>query len=291
MALANVKPVESREFALQDAEFQAIADAIYAQAGIVVGANKRDLVYSRLARRLRSLGLPDFAAYVRRLDGPEGQAEIGFLINALTTNHTHFFRESHHFDFMLDTAIPYWIKRAERGGSRCLRIWSAGCSSGEEPYSIATTMADGFRGRVGWDWKILATDIDTDVLNMARAGRYGMNRLKDVPESAQKKYLDKIAGKPDERQFKPELRKHITFNRLNLHGKWPMRCKFDLIFCRNVAIYFDAEAKKTLVQRFTGTLRDDGWICLGHSETGLGESANLDGVGRTIYKKRGGAGA
>lgn len=284
---ANKNEMESREFRMRDSDFRTIVEAIYAHAGIVIGDHKRELVYSRLARRLRRLGLSDFETYLARFDGPAGAEERDHLINALTTNHTHFFRESHHFDHVRDVAVKHWQERAAKTGDRKIRIWSAGCSSGEEPYSLAMTLADALGRSAGWDWKILATDIDTNVLDDARRGEYPKGAVRDVPKRLQSAYLKNSAPDGSMVRVQESAKSHLVFNRLNLHGAWPMKGQFDLIFCRNVTIYFDGPTKNKLVKRFAENLKPDGWLYLGHSESVLGGTAGLQPVGRTIYSCNG----
>lgn len=276
-----------REFSMRDVDFRIIAKAIYDHAGIVIGDHKRELVYSRLARRLRELGLPDFKAYLDRLDGALGDAERNHLINALTTNHTNFFRESHHFDYVRNHLVPYWKRRAQSDGNRKLRIWSAGCSTGEEPYTLAMTMAEAMDGLGGWDWKILATDIDTNVLNHCREGRYEREAVKSTPAQYRTKFFRSSSRDDGHMAVSASLKSHLIFNRLNLHAAWPMKVKFDAIFCRNVTIYFDADSKRTLIQRFRGMMKEDACLFLGHSESLLGDSGHLKSVGRTIYAREG----
>jgi len=284
MALtASSRRKGEREFHMSDGEFREVAKIIYAQAGIVLGDHKKELVYSRLARRIRELGLADFKSYMLRLNGNNQNEERSHLINALTTNHTHFFREIHHFEYIQKTVVPKWIARAEKSGSKQLKFWSAASSSGEEPYTLAMTVAHALEGHSGWDWKMLATDIDTKVLQQARLGHYKAETAKGIPPAIRSKYVSPVKGQPDMINIKDSLKPNITFNQLNLHGDWPMKGQFDLIFCRNVTIYFDAESKNRLVARFRDYLKPDGVLFLGHSESVLGEKAKYHSVGRTIY--------
>jgi chemotaxis protein methyltransferase CheR len=272
-----------REFLMRDSEFKMIAKIIYEFAGIVLKDQKKELVYSRLARRIRVLNLPDFASYIDRLKGPHKDEEHGHLINALTTNHTHFFREAHHFDHIGRDAFKAWTERAKKTGNKKLSMWSAGCSTGEEPYTLAMSVAHAFRSQPGWDWKILATDIDTKVLDHAKKGIYKADIAKSVPPEIRTKYLDKIQGDPTHIQIAASLRSRLQLNRLNLLGPWPMKKKFDVIFCRNVMIYFDGPTKEQLVDRFIDMLAPDGFLYLGHSESVLGSKAKIQTIGRTIY--------
>ncbi len=276
-----------REFIMRDSEFRMIADAIYDHAGIVLGDHKKELVYSRLARRLRRLGLSDFGAYIERLNGPDADTERGNLINALTTNHTHFFREDHHFNHLRDVCVPAWKRRAERDGDRTLRLWSAGCSTGEEPYSMAMTMADALQSSPGWNWKLLATDIDTQVLSVCKAGEYERRSGSQIPPRIRARYCQLLPGR-ERFAVSEEIRRHIVFNRLNLLRTWPMKKQFDAVFCRNVTIYFDRETKTQLIARYRQIIKPGGWLFLGHSETVLDRDSDFEPVGRTIYRVPGG---
>jgi len=282
------KELRDREFSMRDGDFRVIAGAIYDHAGIVIGDHKKELVYSRLARRLRQLGLPNFEAYLARLEGPEGDAERNHLINALTTNHTNFFRESHHFDYIRETLVPYWKQRAAKTGNKTLRIWSAGCSTGEEPYTLAMVLHQALEGQPGWDWKILATDIDTNVLARCKAGVYEASAAEGIPARYRTPYVEKVSGDQSRIRMSGKLRSHLVFNRLNLHAAWPVKKPFDTIFCRNVTIYFDAPAKNLLMQRYRKQMKDDALLFLGHSESLLGGVVDLTPVGRTIYAITGG---
>jgi chemotaxis protein methyltransferase CheR len=274
---------EDREFAMSDDEFRRIADRVLRTAGIVLKDHKRQMVYTRLARRLRALGLSSFAAYLELLDSPAGAAELQDFTNAVTTNLTSFFREAHHFDHLRDAVVA--PRLAE--GRRRLRIWSAGCSTGEEPYSIALALLGkgGPASRGGADLRILATDLDTNVLAQAEAGLYRADRAEDVPAALRAGAL--IRRPPDRVEVAPGLRAAVAFRRLNLLEDWPFRGPFDAIFCRNVLIYFDAETKARLVRRFAEHLDAEGALYLGHSESLLGEHPLLRSEGRTIYRRRG----
>ncbi|MGE0114163.1 MAG: protein-glutamate O-methyltransferase CheR [Steroidobacteraceae bacterium] len=279
------KPVTSATVDIQlgDQEFNFIRTVVEKNAGIILNATKRQLVQGRLARRIRELGLRTFAEYcdVIRNGGPE---ELVGLINAITTNVTSFFRESHHFDSLASVMLPEAMGRNER--SHRLRIWSAGCSSGEEPYSIAMTAAEALAGVRGWDFKILATDIDSEIVNTAARGEYAAERLQGVSDARRQRWF--LAGSGGQVRIKPELQNMITFRTLNLMGEWPMHGPFDVIFCRNVMIYFDQPTRERLLLRYAQLLADGGYLCLGHSESIHLQHAQFKLVGRTIYKKNGG---
>jgi chemotaxis protein methyltransferase CheR len=265
---------------LSDREFAELAERVHALTGIMLPLHKRQMVISRLRKRLRTLGLADFGAYVRHLDSPDGRSETGELINVVTTNLTAFFRESHHFED-LGTILA---GAPGGGGPRRFRIWSSACSTGEEPYSIAMTAANALRGRPAIDLRILATDLDTDALAHASAGLYPAERAEGCPPGFRRGYFESLPG-GEVRVARP-IRSLITFNQLNLHEAWPVSGPFDVIFCRNVLIYFDAPAKQRIVARFVELLRPGGTLYLGHSESMLGNHPKLVNQGRTIFRKR-----
>lgn len=277
----------SREFEFTEEDFRFLARQVNERTGIVINERKRDMLYSRLSRRLRSLNLASFSEYCDFVAGPDGAAEIGAMINAVTTNLTHFFRESHHFDHMRAESLPA-IAAADRSAERRLRIWSAGCSSGEEPYSIAMTLKSAPLDLSRWNLRILATDLDTDMVKTGAAGRYRSADADGIPADLAAKYTDEVAGpRGRETQMRDTLRQMIVFKQLNLMGEWPMRGPFDIIFCRNVMIYFDHATKARLVDRYANMLRPDGWLYIGHSESLTKVSDRFQLVGRTIYRRIG----
>jgi chemotaxis protein methyltransferase CheR len=264
---------------IAEADFRAIAGMLRHEAGIVLNANKRELVCGRLNRRLHALGLPDFAAYRRLLEAPEGEAERGEMVNALTTNLTSFFREPHHFAYLADQVLA-GLPRQD--GRRRLRLWSAACSSGEEPYSIAMVVQKALQGRRDWDVRILATDIDSNMVETARRGRYPAERAAAIPAA----HAWARSQRDGESVCMPEdLKAMITFNQLNLLDPWPMRGVFDAIFCRNVVIYFDKDTQRTLFDRMADGLAPGGHLFIGHSETLFRVSERFESLGRTIYRK------
>jgi chemotaxis protein methyltransferase CheR len=273
--------VES-EFALQDSDFRHIVKLVMDTAGIVLSEKKRAFIHGRLGRRLRILGLSDFAEYCRLLESPDGDAERHNLINAITTNHTSFFRESHHFEYLAKTILPALAEARGNGPGR-LRVWSAGCSTGEEPYTIAMTLRGYQPSLADWDVKVLATDLDTNVVAHAAAGVYDAERLESIPAPYRKRY---ITEQQDGRAFmNDELRSLIMFAPLNLLESWPMRGPFDVIFCRNVVIYFDKPTQRRLFDRYADMLKPDGWLFVGHSESLMSVTSRFDLVGRTIYRR------
>jgi chemotaxis protein methyltransferase CheR len=267
------------DYTLGEREFTRIAGMVRDASGIVLGPGKRDLVLGRLRRRLRALGLDGFPTYLDLLDGPDGPAERVRMINAITTNLTAFFREPHHFEHLAHTLIP-----ALPRGSRRLRIWSAGCSSGEEPYTLALTLLEHLPDLAQRDARILATDIDTDMVATGRAGRYPAERLSTIPAPLRQRFARTL---PDGRmEMAPEARALIAFLPLNLLEDWPMRGVFDAIFCRNVMIYFDKATQRSLFERFAAQLVPGGHLYVGHSEALHRTTDRFEHLGQTIYRKR-----
>ncbi len=273
-----------REFDYTDADFERVCKMVYSNVGIRLTEAKRDLVYSRLARRLRQLQLTSFRAYLDYVDA-NFAAEFTDFTNAITTNLTSFFRERHHFDALRKTILPELM--AARATSRRLRIWSAGCSTGEEPYSLAMTVAATVPPASGWDVKILATDLDTNVLQHARNGIYAEDRISQLPPDVTAQWFRHGSGaNAGKVRVSPELQKTITFNQLNLMEPWPMRGPMDIIFCRNVVIYFDKPTQTKLFERYANLLSDDGYLFVGHSETLYRVTERFELIGQTIYRKK-----
>ncbi len=275
---------KQREFEFTDADFGFLRTLVTEHTGIVVADNKRDMIYSRLARRLRSLGMTRFAEYCAYLRTHE-RDELTNLINAVTTNLTSFFREPHHFDHLGRTAVPHLLH--ENAGNRRIRIWSAGCSTGEEPYSIAMVLEEQIPPWMDWDVKILATDLDTNVVEAGRNGMYEHDRIRGVSEERMKRFFQRGRGAQEGMvRVDPELRRIIGFKPLNLLKDWPMKGPFDVIFCRNVMIYFDKPTQQRLVERFAQILAPRGLLYIGHSETLNGVSERFESVGNTIFRRR-----
>lgn len=270
-------------YPLGQAEFSAIAALLYQEAGIALSPAKRDLVQGRLARRLRALGCADFSTYLDLVQGADGLAERRQMINALTTNLTGFFREQHHFDYLGGEILPQ-LGRLRDGPRRRLRIWSAGCSSGEEPYSIAMILHSRMPNIDSWDAKILATDIDTEMVATGQAGRYDAGRVQRVPGDLRRRYMVPVAGS-EAFEVSESLRSLIAFRPLNLLGHWPMQGPFDVIFCRNVVIYFDKPTQRRLFNRYADMLAPGGWLFIGHSESLFHVCDRFEHLGRTIYRR------
>ena len=278
------------EFRLTDREFQLFRRLIQAEAGIALGEHKRELVRSRLARRLRVHGCRTFQEYYDRLTAGElGEDERVRLLNAITTNKTDFYREKAHFDFLAAKVVPGLKAASAKTGERRIRIWSAGCSTGEEPYTIAITLRESLGNLLTWDLRILASDIDTDVLEQAARGIYPAERVAELPKGILQCYFRRGTGSHSGMvQVEEEVRRLVTFRRINfLEDPWPIRVVFDCIFCRNVMIYFDKATQRRLVERFAGCLKDGGYLFLGHSESLFGTSDQFTFLHNTIHRKSG----
>lgn len=270
------------EFALTAGNFGQIATLLRTQSGIVLNEAKAALVYSRLAKRLRKLGMANFDQYCAYVETAEGQSERSEMLAALTTNVTRFFREPHHFDHLRDKVLPGLVQAAKSGAR--VRVWSAACSSGEEPYSIALTLLDSFPDAAHYDVRILATDIDPNIVAKAKIGCYREEAVSSIPSKLRERWLRRDGGQGEKTwSVRDEVRALIAFRELNLIGDWPMKGRFDVIFCRNVVIYFEAATQVFLWGRFKTMLAPGGRLYVGHSER-----VDIDGYvsdGLTIYKR------
>jgi chemotaxis protein methyltransferase CheR len=270
-----------QEYILQEGDFRKISALVMSTTGIVISDKKRAFLQGRLSRRLRALGMAGFEEYTAMLSSTAGAAEQQMLVNAVTTNHTNFFREPHHFEFLSRTVFPTLVERQVRGPGR-LRIWSAGCSTGEEPYTLAMTLLD-YAPLAQWDRKILATDLDTNVVNHAAAGLYDAERLQSIPPKYQKR--DVTIGPDGRIAMADALRSLISFAPLNLLEAWPMKGPFDVIFCRNVVIYFDKPTQSRLFDRYADMLKPEGWLVVGHSENLQNITDRFKLVDHTVYSR------
>jgi chemotaxis protein methyltransferase CheR len=265
-----------REYEFTDAHFQLLRKLVVEHTGIELSDAKRELVYSRLSRRLRDLEIDNFGEYCRYV--VESDDEITNFINAITTNLTSFFREKHHFEYLKTKLIPKLLK--DNYSNRKVRIWSAGCSTGEESYSIAMIIMDSIPEVDQWDIKILATDIDSNVLAKAKSG------IGNIPAAYKKRWLKHGKGEnAGLMKIANEIQKLISFRQLNLMNIWPMKGSFDIIFCRNVVIYFDKATQGILFNRFADMLKSDGHLFIGHSETLYKVSNRFNLLGKTIYQR------
>ena len=273
---------------LSDREFESFRALVAAHTGIALGPHKRVLLQARLAKRLRALGLTTFTEYHRVLveQDPAGE-EIVRFVNAVTTNKTDFYREPHHFAYLAERWAPEARDRAPGGDPRVVRIWSAGCSTGEEPYTVAMTLADTLANSTGWNVRILASDVDTDVLEHAAAGIYSVDDVRSIPRATLARHFLRGTGTSTGLvRLRPALRSLVTFRRINLLGpRWPIGARFDVIFCRNVLIYFDRPTQHRVLDRLAGFLTEGGALVLGHSEAIHGMVSGLRHAGNTIYHK------
>lgn len=270
-----------REFDYTDKDFERVVKIIYKVSGISLSERKQDMVYSRLARRLRKVGLTSFNDYLNYVT--ENKEEQSAFVNALTTNLTHFFREEHHFEYLNDVLFPeIFAKRTKR-----IRFWSAGCSTGEEPYTLAMTWEHLQNKPKNLDFKILATDLDTNVIESGKLGIYSNDKLVPVGDEYLKWFRQTSDCTENQKKVSPKLQKHISFKQLNLMNEWPIKGPFQLIICRNVLIYFDKKTQEKLIKRYYDLLEPGGCLILGHSES-LGNNRDIfDNLGKTIFRKLG----
>ena len=268
-----------REFAFDEQDFTAISTLVKSLTGINLTRQKRELVYGRLAVRLRALGLRTFREY-RQVVAEDPQEQIR-LSNAITTNLTAFFREPHHFEHLRDQVLP--THRAQ-AGERRLRIWSAGCSSGEEAYSIAMTVLEAMPDAPERDVRILATDLDSDILATAALGRYPAERAKGLSDGRLRRFFTEYQDRGHGGfMVRPEVRGLVTFKQLNLMRPLPMSGPLDVVFCRNTVIYFDKDTQRDLFTRIAPLQRPGNVLYLGHSESLLSVSTDYQSIGRTTY--------
>ncbi len=271
-----------REFAFNDNHFELLRECVREHTGIALSDAKRELVYGRLSRRLRNLGIDNFDTYCSLITAGDKE-EIAHFVNAITTNLTAFFRESHHFD-RLAALLPHLIEMNQ--GTRRLRLWSAGCSTGEEAYSIAITVREAIGDPPGWDVKILATDIDSNVLAAAANGVYHPQRADGLSRERLSRWFLRGQGKnAGMLRVVPDLQDLITFRQLNLMQPWPLRGRFDVLFCRNVVIYFGKETQRMLFNRFADVLAPGGHLFIGHSESLFKVSERFKLLSKTAYQR------
>jgi len=268
-----------REYPFSPGDFRRVRDLIGKLAGIALAEHKENMVYNRLARRLRSTGIGSFGEYLDMVERPESE-ERGQFVNALTTNLTSFFREGHHFEMLAAYAAAR--RRATPGGAR-LRVWSSACSTGEEPYSAAIVLREAECAA-----EIVATDIDTEVLRRAQRGNYALDAVDSVsPERLRRFFLKGVGPNEGRIMVRPELQAMVRFSPCNLQGgNWPTGERFDVIFCRNVMIYFSRESQRQVLDRFIGVLRPGGLLFVGHSESYATGHAALQNCGKTAYERR-----
>ena len=271
---------KEREFTFTVDDFNILRKLSNDYSGIQAPDERFDMFYSRLSKRVRKLGLPNFKAYCTYLQSHHDD-EFTQFINAITTNLTSFFREQHHFDYLRDIVVPELLMRNKN--TKQIRVWSAGCSTGEEPYSIAMTLLDVIPS--DWDITILATDLDTNVLQMASEGIYTHDRVAELPPETLKRWFMRNKSSPNHVKVKMPLQEVVEFKQLNLMNDWAMKIPFDVIFCRNVLIYFDRETKTALAKRYAKMLSSKSWLFIGHSESLNQICSEFKLVSTTCYQK------
>lgn len=268
---------------MSDKEFDALRTLIYENIGIEIRPHKRHLLINRLTKRLRHLGIGAFSDYLRFLDESAfSKQELTELIDAVTTNKTDFFREPKHYDVLRDSVIPAIVRESGRS-NRTIRLWSSACSSGEEPYTLAICLSEYLREYPGWKFEILASDVSETMLRTAVSGIYEENKIKPVPFDLLRKYFLK-----GERRYKvdPELARKVTFKKINLKMDYQrMLSGFDIVFCRNVLIYFNNESQRQIIDKHWRVLRPGGFLFLGHSETMHGGGPRFEYVAPSVYRK------
>jgi len=282
MAKSMLTQQAREDYDFRSEHFKFVQKIVHDRAGIVLSEVKRDMVYGRLVRRLRALKIDTFDEYMRLIRKDNSNESVEF-INSITTNLTSFFRENHHFEFLKNKAFPEFVK----DNKKRIRIWSAGCSTGEEPYSLAITAANLASKLYGMDVRILATDLDSQVVKTAQEGLYNEDRVQGIPKNIVNKWFNIINDQSGKMvQVVPQLQEYIQFNQLNLMNEWPMKGKFDVIFCRNVVIYFDKDTQRTLFDRYANYLNPNGYLIVGHSESLHGVTTRFELLGKTIYQKK-----
>jgi chemotaxis protein methyltransferase CheR len=278
-------------FKLTDREFDQFRLLVHSQTGISLGPHKREMLQARLSRRLRALGLPSFTDYYRYLcEHDSSGEELSRFVTAVTTHVTHFFREKHHFDFLANVWLPAQRARIGLKEKGSIRIWSAGCSTGEEPYSIAMTLRYGLGSAVhNWDIRILGSDVDADALARAADGIYPADSYGSTPQPLLSRYFHRDSTlKEGHLRVRLEIQSLVTLRQINLmEDRWPIRSALDAIFCRNVLIYFDRPTQQQLLKRLILLLKEDGYLFLGHSEGLQGQVNGMKYCQNTIYQRCG----
>ena len=271
---------------ISDRDFTLFQKLILREAGIFLAPGKKTLLVGRLSRRLRELGMSSFRQYYEVVADGGDPDELTRMLDRICTNETSFFREPRHFDFLREDLFPRWSEQAAAGLRRKeIRIWSAACSTGEEPYSLAMVLLDAFHSSQGWTVDILATDLSTRALAQAQAGVWSVGRATGIPPRYLKRFMLRgINDQHGKMKARDEIRSVIQFARLNLNDeRYAVTGRFDLVFCRNVLIYFDDEGKRTVVRRLMSHLSPDGYLFVGHAESLLGNGMSLRSVIPTVY--------
>lgn len=272
---------------ISEKSFRRLSDIVYQESGISLGDQKRVMLSTRIARRLKATKCRTYEEYVDYVSSPEHKdEELVFMLNVVTTNKTDFFREKHHFDYMTDVLLPKLDKENSFSSANPFRVWSAGCSSGEEPYTLSFVLSEFFNGDTS-KYRILATDLSTKVLNKAMKGIYPENTVADIPKYLRLKYMQRGGGEWAKYwRVIPEMRRTITFGKLNfIDSDYMIREKFNMIFHRNVMIYFDRNTRASIVGKLCRQLIDRGYLFIGHSETLHQISDKFTLEAQTIYRK------
>ncbi len=274
-----------RKAQLSDAVFQKFSALVYQKAGIYLKAEKKELLNARLGKRLRALGMDSFADYYDYVVRDASGEELVQMIDVVSTNFTSFFRENAHFELLVSRVLPELTSRS--GGKKEVVIWSSASSSGEEPYTIALVSEDFFEKKTDWSYRILATDISTRVLAHAKRGVYTADRVTKVPNNYLKKYFQRGVGSAAGNvRLKEPIRRRISFERFNLMDDFPWNAALDVIFCRNVMIYFNRETQQELVNKFYRALAPGGYLFIGHSESISSLQHQFAQIASTAYQKK-----
>ena len=273
---------------MPDSLFLQYSRLVYEQCGINLHDGKKALLQARLNKRLRITGIGSYKEYFQFITSGKNPGEFVNFLDSISTNLTYFFREAQHFDFLDKVAMPALLEGKRKERSTRIRIWSAGCSTGEEPYSLAMCILAHLQDGAKWDFRILATDISTRVLEMANRGVYSEEKVKKVPPALRQVYFQKVGLREAASDFQiaAEVKRLITFHRLNLKEPYPFKGPFDFIFCRNVMIYFDKKTQEELVNKMSGFLGPGGYFCVGHSESLTGLAHKLSYVQPAIYRNK-----
>jgi len=270
------------------AEYEFVRKIVYENSRINLGPSKKELVMARLSKRLRALDLSSYAEYLAMLKTAAGRDEMTNLIDSISTNHTYFFREPQHFDFLSQIVLPQFCEEDPKRTNKTFKVWSAATSSGEEPYTISLILDDYFTNRVkGWNWNILCTDISTRVLAKAQEGIFAKDRLGPVRPDWLIRYFDKGVGESEGYfRVKESIRRNLSFKSLNLLApSYPFRDTFQVIFCRNVMIYFDRDTQQELIEKMYPLLEPGGYLIIGHAESLTNIKHPLKLIKPSIYRK------
>lgn len=272
---------------IREPDYQFIRNLVYEQSRISLGNDKKELVQARINKRLRKLQIGSYSEYCGFLKAPEGRDELDSLVDVLTTNFTSFFRENSHFEFLRDSLLPKYCASKKGVQSKSFRIWSAACSTGEEPYTIAIVLSEFFSKLGGWNWQLDATDISNRVLAKAELGVYDAERVTLPDHSCLRRYFQRgVRANEGSYRVKNDLKKRIHFQQVNLfQPDYPVESGLDAIFCRNVMIYFDSPTQELLVNRLGEYLKPGGHLFVGHSESLIGVKHSFRGAVPSVYQK------